>query len=1506
MADVGAASATGSHALERARNLFRFLKAFAERNVPVHRVLGQHAWTLSLRDLPAHPAVTVGEVLVSDPGADAPDEETPPLLRVSRPRLTRPPEPPSLLRDHLGPGWEHADGTIQVHPARNVVRAGETITERFEDDPARVAALQEWRARWNVWTEAERPALRVMRLFERLYELHGRIERESEQVELVLGDGRLRWKPAGGAEVDHPILLQRVELHFDPNLAEFTVVDAERGPELYGALISEGSELSPAKLNELRAELEQSGFHPLAREATSGYLRRLVQLLGARGTFQDSLAGGPPGPDPVIVRDAVLLLRTRPTGYPAAFDRVLQDLEARQVLPDALTRLVGVEPPAPTQPVEDPASPWGEPPDVLLSKPANAEQVQIARALARHRAVLVQGPPGTGKSHTIANLIGHLVANGKRVLVTSHTTKALRVLRDQVVPELQPLCVAVLDNDTESRGQMEQSVRGILSRITTSDEDRLRQEVAALTAERQRLNDEITRITAELRTIREAEYTPIVIGGVSIAPAEAARWVVQHAEGNDWIPGPLSPAAPLPLSDDDLRELYATSERIAPAEEAELSAGIPEADELPTPAAFAGLAKAVAVAEPPELATFWERGATEEEIPALEMLSALARAAAEELERLEPWQRAIVAAGHAGGAEQGLWEELVRQVSTAVEAWERARPLLLEHDVELSPGLESEEIRRTIGEIGTHVANGGTLGRWTLLKNGRWKAVLRGARVNGGEPRTVAHFRAITADLAVQEARRRLSTRWTKQAVPIGLPAVADLGSAPEPMLREYASHFDELLAWWPNRWKTVEAAAAAAGFRWAELRRREVARAAPAAPFERDVAILVGPLQEATAARLSLALRSRAMRVLGRLDQTLAGHGSQVTRRLRTAVRDCDTGAYGAALEMDRALWAKVPAWARRRELLTRLAQSARGWALTIHNREPPHAGPQAPGDAGVAWRWRQLQQELERRAGLDEVALTRGLSEARDALRLLTATLIDRMAWRAQLGRTDLTARQSLQGWADTVRKIGKGTGKKAPAHKARARQLLADARDAVPVWIMPLARVAESFDPTEARFDVVIVDEASQSDVTGLLAWYLGDSIAVVGDHEQVSPLAVGQETGAVQSLISQYLHGIPNHHLYDGTTSIYDLARQSFGGTIALREHFRCVPDIIEFSNELSYKLEIQPLRDPSPVPRPHVVEFVVDTAERSGKTNPAEARWIAALTKAATELDVYAGKTMGAITLLGDEQAGLIQDVALSVVGAVELEGRRFVAGNSAQFQGDERHVVFLSMVDTPTGGKLPIRQTQAFQQRYNVAASRAKDQLWLVHSLDPVRDLQPGDLRRRLIDHVRDPGARRRAQLQAERRAESPFEVAVIQRLLAAGYRVEPQVGVGGYRIDLVVSDGFRQVAVECDGDRFHGPDQTPADMARQAVLERAGWRFIRIRGTRFYRDPDRTMAWVFDELRRMRVMPAGQVATATPDAAGDGLRESVVRRAWEIMRERGWVKEAVDPGTALPAPSEY
>ena len=438
-------------ARERAVQLFRFLKAYAERRESLKRTLSEHEWVLRLRDLPAHPCVVVGHVLLNS-GAEDPNEGAGngTLLTIRRPRLTDPPKPPKVLEDWLEKGWQDPNGEIRVRAEMHVRRGNDTVTEAFAADEQRPVALAEWRARWEAWAQSERPARAAMKAFERLYQLYSRIGLESERVELMLGDGQLRWQ-RDSERIDHPVLLQRVQLEFDADVPELRLIDADRAPELYGALLTSPNGLPPQQLTQLRRELETRGYHPLEREATDGFLNRVAQQLGPRGVFRPDPLGGQITADPVIERDPVLFLRHRVLGYAAAFDRVLEDLESGDVdIPSALVRLVGIEPPPEPEGEIRPHSPWGEPPDILLSKPANAEQIAIARALERHRAVQVQGPPGTGKSHTIANLIGHLVANGKRVLVTSHTTKALRVLRQHIVEPLRPLAVAVLENGRAS------------------------------------------------------------------------------------------------------------------------------------------------------------------------------------------------------------------------------------------------------------------------------------------------------------------------------------------------------------------------------------------------------------------------------------------------------------------------------------------------------------------------------------------------------------------------------------------------------------------------------------------------------------------------------------------------------------------------------------------------------------------------------------------------------------------------------------------------------------------------------------------------------------------------------------------------------------------------------------------------------------------------------------------------------------------------------------------------
>jgi very-short-patch-repair endonuclease len=623
----------------------------------------------------------------------------------------------------------------------------------------------------------------------------------------------------------------------------------------------------------------------------------------------------------------------------------------------------------------------------------------------------------------------------------------------------------------------------------------------------------------------------------------------------------------------------------------------------------------------------------------------------------------------------------------------------------------------------------------------------------------------------------------------------------------------------------------------------------------------------------------------------------SKVIGQLLAAVTDENSNRYREAHERLLELKSKQADLDLRHTLLTKLETAAPAWSAAIRNRTGVHGRGEPPRDAASAWTWRQLNDELDRRASVSLEVLQAKSEKLREQLCRVTVELIDKRAWASQARRTSSRQRQALVGWLDTIRRIGKGHGIRVSLLRAEAARKMSDCRGAVPVWVMPLSRVVENFDPRTTRFDVVIIDEASQSDVMALVALYLGKTVLVVGDHEQVSPSAVGQDLGVIQNLIFQYLRGIPNSDLYDGQISIYDLARQSFGGTTCLVEHFRCVPEIIQFSNTVSYDGRIKPLRDASRVHlRPHTIAHRVSGSSRDGKINRQEAVTVASLLAAAMEQPEYkkndAGQPLsfGVVSLVGDEQAIEIDNLVRAHVSPDRYELHRVLCGNAAQFQGDERDVIFISLVDTAERGSLSLRDQELFKQRFNVAASRARDQMWIVHSLSPNVDLKADDLRRQLIEHAEDPGRLMRALEEKEKRTPSNFEREVMKRLVAAGYRVTPHWKIGTFRIDLVVEGDGKRLAIECDGDRYYPLEKLPEDMDRQSVLERMGWIFTRIRSSEFLRNPARAMKPVFEKLEILEIPAQGSLAdAAAPALAAHDVIERVISRAEELRRN--WAK---------------
>src|SRR5712692_5878500 len=477
-------------ARDKLTRVFRYLEALNQHRNPAKRQLREQPWSLWMRDLPEHASIQRGGAKsLKTKNGDGHDSElggASYVLKVQRPRLTRAPEPPEEIAAWLEDGWDDPSNGFTVEETLEESGNGaEPRMVKFADDAARTASLERWKVLREEWVKTEKPARAAMKVFETFYALYGRIDREAERVELVLGDGILSWRRGDGG-IYHPILLQRLQLQFDASVPEFTLSEADHPVELYSALFQSMSDVDGRAIGRCREELEHEGSHPLINGATSGFLKRLVVQLSPRGELLEDRAPAGEANDPRIGRDPILFLRARTLGFAAAIEGILADLRTREDLPWSLLNIVGEESPPPDTGESDPsANRYSEADaEVLLSKPANPEQIRIAKQLEEYGGVLVQGPPGTGKTHTIGNLIGHLLAQGKSVLVTSHTTKALRMVRHHIVPELRPLCVSLLESDLDSRKQLESAVGSIAERLSRADAGSLEIEWKKLESER--------------------------------------------------------------------------------------------------------------------------------------------------------------------------------------------------------------------------------------------------------------------------------------------------------------------------------------------------------------------------------------------------------------------------------------------------------------------------------------------------------------------------------------------------------------------------------------------------------------------------------------------------------------------------------------------------------------------------------------------------------------------------------------------------------------------------------------------------------------------------------------------------------------------------------------------------------------------------------------------------------------------------------------------------------------
>ena len=1512
--------------------LYKYIQELCALKYRIVTDVEKQHWVRYLKDIPNDTDNI--SVFYRDRTEEEPGDDTV-LVTVRKPEFQRCPEPGTVFVDWLQPGWDHYTNDVNIKESitEGSVEYSDSEQkepERFDDSTQRIRAFDKWNEQRTIWVEKQRVINKTRRFFAQLFQIYTDLERESETIEMMVGNGIV--KVNGDNSINHPIMLKRVKMQFDAEANVISIHDTDTEPELYTLLLQEVHDIHHNAIKQLKEELRENFYHPMDRNDSPDFLKILTHKLcsDSRFVFDDN--------DNTVSKDRltttlnpVFFVRKRIDGTFKAIEEIIRNIDNTGYIPKHLLELVEggiVEIPEEIHEqsiVEQLASVCGESTSILLSMEANREQLEIAERIERYNAVLVQGPPGTGKTHTIANLLGHFLAQGKSVLVTSHTKKALAVLKEKVPDEIKDLCVSILD---DTNLDMVSSVDGISDYMSRHTMSELKKKVESDTRQRTDIIKQLAEVRKKIYAIKYKEFKPIVYNGESYSLSQVAEFVNANTEDLSYIPGKVLLYHPLPLSTEQLISLYRSNKEISVKEEQELQYDIPSPDSILNPSVFSEdlrrsyeCKKAIddiasklnigvkidahnAVLSNPEVT-----GKPIIHNPNTENLYELSKYA-NTFNNIDGWMIHAAVDGRKGGGYRQRWEMLINSIEETSACANSLVTQSIGYQIEINTTVESTQLQTQLQKLSELFQKNRKISKLDLLLNKSYKETLKSIRINGMPLASKEDCLLVQAYLILQERRNMTAQIWNELMAKHGSPEFFALGDDPEQIGFRMIPSIKRYLDWYQNEYAQLMEIVERSGINSEYIFCKsefdsEIVQAQKTLLAAQEQLPLFINLAE------NLIVLSNIERRKNQLISLLSNgerKRSAVCISLIRAITDENQESYKSCYYQLSMLHAKLSLKASRDEYLTKLEASAPEWADAIRNRVGIHGSNTCPDTIEDAWKWNQFVRIIDSIIAEPYEELQHRAVMLSKELRRITEKVAASKAWYHLLLRSErnLSMRQALIGWKLTIKKIGRGTGRNAPELKKQARMLMAECQAAVPAWIMTINAAMENLNPASNSFDVIIIDEASQSDISALGILYMAKKIIIVGDDKQVSPMAVGIDIDKMNALRDMYIKGIiPGWHLYDAKTSLYDIAATTFQ-PLMLKEHFRCHPDIIGYSNKLSYDFKIKPLRDTGNCPiSPPVVNFRVSDGARSDrqKTNLKEAETIVALMMACIEQKEYQGMTFGAITLLGNEQAQIIQQIILQRIDPIVIEQRGILCGNASHFQGDERNVVFLSLVDNNEGeGYLTMAgegADQSRKQRYNVAASRAKDQLWVVHSLDYTRDLQAGDLRRDLLEYTENPKAFTVLAENVEAAAESPFEEAVAKSLVASGYHIVQQWSVGAYRIDIVVLYQGDKVAIECDGEKFHsGEEKIRADMERQTILERIKWRFIRIRGSEYYRDPDNTMERVKRDLATFGIFPEKVTDEQTNYPTSD-LLERVKIRAAQILDK--WHIENEELGVVVP-----
>jgi len=434
----------------------------------------------------------------------------------------------------------------------------------------------------------------------------------------------------------------------------------------------------------------------------------------------------------------------------------------------------------------------------------------------------------------------------------------------------------------------------------------------------------------------------------------------------------------------------------------------------------------------------------------------------------------------------------------------------------------------------------------------------------------------------------------------------------------------------------------------------------------------------------------------------------------------------------------------------------------------------------------------------------------------------------------------------------------------------------RQLKPCFMMSPLSLAKFLPRTGMTFDVLVIDEASQMKPEDALGGLLrANQIVVVGDPKQLPPTDFFNRSVEVANDDEEF-EDIDSE-------SILEACQKTFRTVRRLKWHYRSrCESLIAFSNKEFYDNGL--ITFPMAKPGSFSIDLVPVGGTYQQRRNVAEAQQAAeeaiAFMRHHAEFLEDVIPTLGIVAVNTDQRDLISEELRRLEAGdelvklyreKVAAKGEPVFVKNLENVQGDERDYVFISLTYGPAPGSKQVLQRfgpiagKQGHRRLNVLFSRARIRVVLFSSMSSM-DVKPSDTSSRGVHVLKSylAYAEARGRSPAESigsEFESDFEMEVARRLEDRGYKVDKQIGVSGFRIDLGIrhpdEEGIYIAGIECDGATYHSSKSArDRDRLREEVLRGLGWSILRVWSTDWFHNADTQTERLVKQIEALRNAP--------------------------------------------------